>query len=104
MNKELKDLYASKWEEICNMLQDFNEQDPDDDANMATHPLLLKTDKEFEEAELKVMFFGKETNEWNGVFEDDIELTNIFVPEESVDKYKIADQWENYSTIITAII
>ncbi len=77
MNKELKDLYASKWEEICNMLQDFNEQDPDDDANMATHPLLLKTDKEFEEAELKVMFFGKETNEWNGVFEDDIDIDSI---------------------------
>ena len=46
-------------------------------ANMATHPLLLKSDKEFEEAELKVMFFGPETNEWNGVFEENIDIDSI---------------------------
>lgn len=77
MNENLKKLYNLKWNKLSEMLQDFNEQDPDDDANMATHPLLLKSDKEFEEAELKVMFFGQETNEWNGVFEENIDIDSI---------------------------
>ena len=45
--------------------------------NLATHPLLIKTDDEYAKADLKVMFFGQETNEWNGVFEEYADLESV---------------------------
>ena len=82
MNELLKKLYTSKWSEISNMLQSFNEEEPDDFENLATHPLLIKTDKEYEASELKVMFFGQETNYWggeynNGVFKEGIDVDSL---------------------------
>jgi hypothetical protein len=59
------------------MLQSFNEDDPEDLENLATHPLLIKTDDEYAKADLKVMFFGQETNEWNGVFEEYADLESV---------------------------
>ncbi len=93
MNKELKDLYVSKWDEISNMLQSFNEEDPDDEANMATHPLLIKANEEYENADYKIMFFGQETNEWNGVFEEGIDIdsvTNVY------DEFYLQKGYEKY--------
>lgn len=93
MNEQLKDLYTSKWEEISNMLQSFNEEDPDDEANMATHPLLIKANEEYENADNKIMFFGQETNEWNGVFEEGIDIdsvTNVY------DEFYLQKGYEKY--------
>jgi len=93
MNEQLKDLYSSKWEKISEMLQSFNEEDPEDYANMATHPLLIKTNEEYEYADLKVMFFGQETNEWHGAFEEGIDIdsvTNVY------DEFYLQKGYEKY--------
>jgi len=98
MNDLLKKLYSSKWEKISEMLQSFNEEEPDDFDNLATHPLLIKTDKEYEAADLKVMFFGQETNSWecetnDGIFEEGIDIDtllnryNIFYLKKGYEKY-----------------
>jgi len=78
----LENLYKSKWKEISDTLLSFNEEDPDDRANLATHPLLLKIDEEYENADLKIMFFGQETNLWcdefnDGIFGYDIKIDDI---------------------------
>jgi len=93
MNVQLNDLYSSKWEKISEMLQSFNEEDPEDYANMATHPLLIKTNEEYEYADLKVMFFGQETNEWHGAFEEGIDIdsvTNVY------DEFYLQKGYEKY--------
>ena len=80
MNEQLKELYSSKWEKLSEMLHYFNfdeDNDPDDKENMATHPLLIQTNDEYAKADLKVMFFGQETNEWNGVFEEYADLESV---------------------------
>lgn len=84
----LENLYKSKWVEISKMLdiwQDLTvkEEDSGDFANMATFPLLIKTDEEYERTELKIMILGKETNGWckdeinGGVFEDGIGIGSL---------------------------
>ncbi len=40
----------------------------------------------------------------SNAFQDNILLENIFVPAQSVEAYKIAAQWINYSSIISAIV
>ncbi len=86
MNEQLKKLYSSKWEVLSEWLHYFNfdeDNNPEDTENMATHPLLIQTNEEYENADFKVMFFGKETNEWgkseinNGIFEEDIDIDSI---------------------------
>jgi hypothetical protein len=93
MNEQLKDLYTSKWEEISNMLQSFNEEDPEDYENMATHPLLIKADEEYEYADLKVMFFGKETNSWYGAFEEGIDIDSVI---SFYDEFYLKKGYERY--------
>jgi hypothetical protein len=78
----LENLYKSKWEEISDTLLSFNEEEPEDTENLATHPLLIKIDEEYEKADLKIMFFGQETNLWcgefnQGIFGYDIEIEDI---------------------------
>ena len=77
MNELLRNLYSSKWGKLSEMLQSFNDDDPEDLENLATHPLLIKTDDEYANADLKVMFFGQETNDWNGVFEEDTNVDDV---------------------------
>jgi hypothetical protein len=81
MNKELKGLYASKWEEISKKLDDWQEECEEDGLNetenMATHPMLIKTDEEYENTDLRVMIFGKETNNWYGLFEEGIDIDSV---------------------------
>jgi len=81
-NKSLENLYTSKWDEIRDILLSFNEEDPEDTDNLATHPLLIKIDEEYEKADLKIMIFGKETNTWyveynHGVFGYDIDMESL---------------------------
>lgn len=69
MNDLLLRLYMSKWENLCSEMRSINFE--------ATCPLLLKIDNEdeFENADIRVMFFGQETNSWYRIFHDD--LTDI---------------------------
>jgi hypothetical protein len=76
-NRLLEELYQSKWDALSEALVSFNEEDPGDDENRATHPLLLQISDEYENADLKVMFFGQETNDWCGVFEEDDDISPI---------------------------
>lgn len=82
-NLELENLYLSEWESMSNALLSFNEEDPGDDENRATNPLLLQIDSSYANADLKVMFFGQETNSWggefnDGVFDEDVNIQLLF--------------------------
>jgi hypothetical protein len=62
INEELYELYASKWEGVSAALLTSVEED----EKTPTHPLLLYVDDEeaWQNADLKVMIFGQETNDW----------------------------------------
>jgi hypothetical protein len=63
INKQLYDLYASKWSAISDALQEIaNVDNPPEPTN----PFLLYIDKEEEwkNADLRVMIFGQETCDW----------------------------------------
>lgn len=55
MNDDLKKLYESKWNELLNNATDD-----------ATHPLLIQINGEYENADIKVMIAGQETDGWGG--------------------------------------
>jgi hypothetical protein len=62
INEQLHELYASKWEALSAALLTSVK----DDEKTPTHPLLLHVDNEeaWQNADLKVMIFGQETNDW----------------------------------------
>ena len=66
-------LYKSRWEGFCSSMKRIIEDDRC--AIKPSNPLLLwiKHDgKEYEQADLKVVIFGRENNDWCGVFNPDI--------------------------------
>ncbi|MBS9768266.1 MAG: hypothetical protein KGV44_12130 [Flavobacteriaceae bacterium] len=72
LNEQLKELYESKWEDLCKAMKPIVEND--DYQEKPAYPLLLSTnqyDNEgnlteswYADADLKVMVFGQETNKW----------------------------------------
>jgi len=60
MNEELKQLYAKKWNNLI-----INAKGTD-----AAYPLLIKVSEEYQNAEIKVMIVGQETDGWCGVLEE----------------------------------
>jgi len=60
INKKLKTLYSSKWEDLIKNIDNSN----------AAHPLLIKVNEEYVNADIRVMIIGQETDKWNGLFED----------------------------------
>jgi len=60
VNKKLKELYSSKWNDLIT-----NSKDTD-----ATYPLLIKVNEEYQNADIKVMIVGQETDGWCGVLEE----------------------------------
>jgi hypothetical protein len=83
----LENLYKSKWDMISNKLgiwqeDTIKEDGPDDNSNKATHPFLIKTDKNYESADFKIMIFGKEPNVWGnefneGIFEEGVDIDSV---------------------------
>ncbi len=76
INTKLKRLYKSLYPELEIQLTRYNRKNTG--SERATNPLLLKVDKSYIEADVKIMFFGKETNVWlgerrNGAFLGEIE-------------------------------
>jgi hypothetical protein len=63
VNQQLFQLYASKW---SNLSKAFNPIIKDGNvSSIPTSPLFLCVDEEnYEKADLKIMFFGQETNGW----------------------------------------
>ena len=75
MNKELLKLYESKWTHLSNAILKINKSA---DAHIKpTNPLLIGLEKESEysKSAIRVMFFGKETNDWCNTFEPDLKTT-----------------------------
>lgn len=72
MNKQLQQLYSSKWDSLSSALKQINE---DDNLDVKpTNPLLLFVDneEEFKGADIRVMIYGQETNGWLEGFNSDM--------------------------------
>jgi hypothetical protein len=69
INERLYALYAEKWGAIGEALQ----ESVDDDPVTPTNPLLLYVDNEeaWQRADLRVMVFGQETNDWENEYHPD---------------------------------
>jgi len=84
MNEELKKLYSNKWNDLIT-----NSKDTD-----ATYPLLIKVNEEYQNADIKVMIVGQETDGWCGLLEehkkniDSVQKTYFNYLYKSKDKYK----------------
>lgn len=77
MNKELSELYASKWETLCSILKPI--VNSEQHKVKPAYPLLIdigrwennvQNEKWYSEADIRVMIFGKETNGWKGREDD----------------------------------
>ena len=77
MNEQLKSLYASRWDALCDAIQSVsgNRQAVD----KPSYPFLLSvahwengqaSENWYADADLKVMVFGQETNSWVGASDD----------------------------------
>ena len=93
LHEQLKELYASKWKELCDVLQrvvctERAEVKP-------AYPFLLSltrwdgdypTEKWYTDADLKMMVFGQETNSWVGECDDfGTPPSPVFSPEISME-------------------
>jgi len=74
MNKQLLEVYYKSWEKLTLKLNeiinnDFHETKP-------TNPLLISVNEvTYQTADIKVMIFGQETNDWDHNFHGNIEST-----------------------------
>jgi hypothetical protein len=78
VNQQLFELYSTKWNETSNYLMDIANGDP---APEPTNPLLIYVDDEQEwiNADIRVMIFGQETNDYEGSPNQTIEhLLNVY--------------------------
>ena len=75
INEQLNELYASKWEALSEALQESVEGDP----KTPTNPMLLYVgdEKAWQDADLRVMVFGQETNDWEGYFSTDKPIAHL---------------------------
>lgn len=60
INKELEKLYNKHW---ASLVENAN-------GKKSAHPLLIKVNNEYQDADIKVMIIGQETDGWNGSFEE----------------------------------
>ncbi len=68
INKNLKDLYSGKYPALTTELNKANSNlNP---KEKATNPLLIQVDEKYTKADIKIMFFGQETNTWLGELND----------------------------------
>lgn len=69
---KLRVLYRTNWPVLCDALRPI--VDNSELSIKPTNPLLLwpcKEDTEYDDADIRVMIFGQETNDWGGVFNPD---------------------------------
>lgn len=72
MNKQLLNLYSSKWDKLCSAMQPILEDDTLE--TKPTCPLLLSigNEEEFKNADIRLIVFGQETNNWYEEFHNEI--------------------------------
>lgn len=74
MNSELRALYASKWDKLTKHMQHI--KDAEDCPIKPTNPLLLSIDEEeYRNADIRIMFYGQETNSWYDSFNPNMQFT-----------------------------
>jgi hypothetical protein len=80
MNKKLLNIYESNWEKLLASMQDIlNDEQLEEKP---TNPLLLYiNEEEYQAADIKIMVYGQETNDWEGLFQSDIEKTLTYYDE-----------------------
>jgi len=60
MNQKLTKLYQSEWDDLI-----LNSKSTD-----ATYPLLIKVGKEYQDADIRIIIVGQETDGWCGILEE----------------------------------
>jgi len=74
MNSQLQKIYLEKWNVISEKLKIILEDESKE--YKPTNPLLLFIDEEkLKNADIKVMIFGQETNDWDGDFKNDMSIS-----------------------------
>lgn len=75
MNKALRELYSKHWENLSNGLSALN--DKLEEGEQASNPLLIQLPDEevYQSADIRLMVFGQETNNWHREFQPDMEKT-----------------------------
>jgi hypothetical protein len=73
MNKQLYELYSSKWSRLSSAMKQINE-----DGNLDIKPaspllLFINKEEELQSADIRVMIYGQETNGWCEGFNSDIQ-------------------------------
>ncbi len=63
VNKKLKSLYGQLIPDLSDFIKDINGELEMD--NKATNPLLIQVDEHYSNENIKIMFFGQETNYWH---------------------------------------
>ena len=105
LNKELIDLYTSKYSILTKKINDYNIS-VDNKINRATNPLMLKVNNDWVKADLKVMVFGQENNIWGGEFGNDgafcgqiNEIINIYEKFYLNDEMYACPFWNEYRNL-----
>jgi hypothetical protein len=72
MNKALRDLYKGDWKNLTESLDKLSSE-PDED-NQPSNPLLIQLPDEqtYKSADIRIMVFGQETNNWHHQFQPDL--------------------------------
>lgn len=102
MNKDLKELYNSKWNDLCNTLKPIVE---DEQYKVKpAYPLLIdigrwendiQNEGWYSDADIRVMIFGQETNGWKGDSDDfGTPPSAIFDP--NISMGAVMGQYENF--------
>lgn len=105
MNEKLESLYKKNWHKFSKNLNEILKDNSKE--KKPTNPLLLYLDEEkYKNAEIKVMILGQETNDWEGDFQNNPNLSlktyNDFY--NSNDCYRYGGQfWNGYKRFITLL-
>jgi len=83
-NEELEEIYKKAERDVLDKVVEYNNKQQNKEE-CATFPLLLKSYEKYENADIKIMFFGQETNSWCGIYGQDKNIKNI---KDITDKYE----------------
>ena len=83
LNTRLQKIYEERWDALLCNAKD----------NDATYPLLLKVSLEYEQADVRVMVVGQETDGWGGILEE--KKNNILNLQNSYFKYLYTSKEKN---------
>jgi len=105
INDKLKELYKSYWDEFSYKLKEIVKDDKY--SIKPTNPLLLNHSdiESFESSDIRVMIVGQETNDWEGVFYDDLnKISSVYARFYTGYKFAHGGHFKNhFNTLITLL-